>query len=284
MPGTLYLVATPIGNLEDVSPRAARVLRNASVVAAEDTRRTGQLLSHLGLSTRTLSLHAHNEAERVPLVLERLAAGESVALVSDAGTPLISDPGQALVAAARAAGHRVEAIPGPSAVLAALISSGLPSATFTFLGFVPARAGERDRWLRAAAAEPRTTVCFEAPHRVRETLAAIADAFGDRPMALARELTKVHEEVLTGSAQEVLAQLREERGECTLVIAAPADDPASAPAGQPPRPADAWRAFRDLTDREGFGRREAVTALARRYGLPAREIYALVEAGRAEGD
>jgi 16S rRNA (cytidine1402-2'-O)-methyltransferase len=277
MPGTLYLVSTPIGNLDDISPRAVRVLREVSLVAAEDTRRTAGLLRHLGISTPTTSLHAHNEHEKTAALLERLAGGVSVALVSDAGTPLVSDPGAALVRAARDAGIRVEAVPGASAVLAALVASGLPCDTFAFLGFVPARAGQRETWLRAAAAEPRTVVCFEAPHRIRETLADIATLLGDRQMALARELTKLHEEVLSGTAAEVLAQLREDRGECTLVIAqAPGDEQDTSVTTD----AQVWHAFVHLTDREGFGRREAVTALARRFGRPPREIYAAIERGK----
>jgi len=274
MPGVLYLVATPIGNLDDITLRAIRVLREVTVVAAEDTRRTSNLLRHLGLDTAMTSVHAHNEHGKASGLVERMLAGDSVALVSDAGTPLLSDPGAPLVAAARAAGIRVEAVPGASAALAALVCSGLPAESFTFLGFVPARAMERDAWLRAAAAEPRTVICYDAPHRIRETLEAISRIFGERPLAVARELTKVHEEVLTGTAATVLAQLREDRGEFTLVIGPPPDE-----GTQPAAPSDAkiWLAYRELTDREEFGRREAVTALARRYGLPAKEVYAAIE-------
>ena len=278
MPGVLFLVSTPIGHLDDITIRAVRVLREADLVAAEDTRHTAGLLRHLGIDTPTTSLHAHNEHEKTAQLVDRLLAGQSIALVSDAGTPLVSDPGGPLVAAARAAGIRVEAIPGPSAALAALVCSGLPASTFTFLGFVPARAGERDAWLRAAAAEPRTVVCYEAPHRVRDTLEALARVLGDRPMAVARELTKVHEEVLTGSASAILSRLGETRGEFTLVIGPPPEEgsPAAAPSDQ-----QVWAAYTELTDREGFGRREAVTALARRYGLPAKEVYSAIE--RAKG-
>jgi 16S rRNA (cytidine1402-2'-O)-methyltransferase len=278
MPGVLYLVATPIGHLDDITIRAVRVLREVALVAAEDTRRTATLLRHLEIPTPTTSLHAHNEHEKAARIVDRLLAGDSVALVSDAGTPLISDPGAPLVAAARAAGIRVEAIPGPSAALAALVCSGLPTASFTFLGFVPARAGDRDAWLRAAAAEPRTLVFYDAPHRVRETLSAIAVVFGERQMALARELTKVHEEVLTGTAASILERLTEDRGEFTLVIGPPPEETGTAPV---PADAQLWAAYRELTDREEFGRREAITALARRYGLPAKQIYAAIE--RAKG-
>lgn len=281
MPGTLFLVATPIGNLEDISARALRVLGAAAVVAAEDTRRTAGLLRHFGITTPLTSLHAHNEHEKGRVLLDRLDRGESVALVSDAGTPLVSDPGGELVRAARARGFRVEAVPGPSAVLAALTASGLPCDTFTFLGFVPARTDQRRQWLRRAAAEPHTVVCFEAPHRIRETLRAIGDIFGERQISLARELTKIHEQVLSGTAPEVLASLGEDRGECTLVIAGVEPTAEDAPRVVPD--AEAWYDFRQLTEKEGFGRREAVTALARRYGRPAKEVYAAVERGKALG-
>jgi 16S rRNA (cytidine1402-2'-O)-methyltransferase len=208
MPGILHLVATPIGNLEDVTLRALRVLREVSVVAAEDTRRTAGLLAHYDIRTAVESLHEHNEQERIPGLLRRLADGEDVALVSDAGTPLLSDPGARLVRAAIDAGVRVEVVPGPSAMLAALVGSGLPGETFTFLGFVPGRDSERRRWLLAAGAEPRTIVFFEAPHRVRATLEAALELLGDREVVLARELTKLHEEYLRGQITSVLARLR----------------------------------------------------------------------------
>src|SRR6185436_70073 len=170
MPGTLYVVATPIGNLEDVTLRALRTLREVSLIAAEDTRRTARLLQHYSISTRTTSLHAHNERDRTPALIERLSAGESIALVSDAGTPLISDPGQTLVGAARAAGIRVESIPGPSAVMAALSSSGLETPEFVFLGFPPARSKDRKIWFESLRSQSRLAVFFEAPHRIRRTL------------------------------------------------------------------------------------------------------------------
>ena len=215
------------------------------------------------------------------VLLDRVARGESVALVSDAGTPLVSDPGAGLVRAARSRGLRVEAVPGPSAVLAALTASGLPCETFTFLGFVPPRASERRQWLTRVAAEPHTVVCFEAPHRIRDTLVAIVDIFGERQISLARELTKLHEQVLTGSATDVLEALGEERGECTLVIAP--DTGSDAGTSQELSDRHAWLDFRQLTEKEGFGRREAVTALARRYGRSANDVYSAIERGKAEG-
>src|SRR5688572_924229 len=170
MPGTLYVVATPIGNLEDVTLRALRTLREVSLIAAEDTRRTARLLQHYSISTPTTSLHQHNEGAREPALLARLQAGESIALVSDAGTPVISDPGRSLVSSAHGLGVRVEPIPGPSAVIAALSASGLPADEFTFLGFPPHRGKDRKAWLDRAAAELRTLIIYEAPHRIQRTL------------------------------------------------------------------------------------------------------------------
>ncbi len=222
--GRLLVVATPIGNLDDLSPRARDALAHASVVYCEDTRRTGNLFARHGLTTPRLSCHGHNEHARVDDALRRLEAGETLALVSDAGTPLVSDPGERLVAAAAAAGHRVEAIPGPSAVLAILSVSGFPAVPFTFLGFPPSRRGERDRWYATYAARVGTTVLFESPFRVVESLEALAKAWGDPPVALGRELTKMHEEVLRGPASEVaraLAARPSVKGEIVLAVAPP---------------------------------------------------------------
>src|SRR5689334_19529412 len=174
MAGILYVVATPIGNLEDVTLRALRILREVSLIAAEDTRRTAKLLQHYSISTRTTSLHEHNEREKTPRLVERLRSGDSIALVSDAGTPAISDPGQGLVAAAREAGIRVDSVPGPSSVMAAISASGLPAAEFIFLGFPPHRSNARTNWLRTIACETRLAVFFEAPHRIRQTLAELS--------------------------------------------------------------------------------------------------------------
>ena len=186
MPGTLYVVATPIGNLEDVTLRALRTLREVSVIAAEDTRRTARLLQHYSISTRTTSLHEHNERSKTPSLVARLQAGESIALVSDAGTPVVSDPGTHLVAAAHAAGIRVVPIPGASAALAALSSSGLAEREFLFLGFPPTRATARKKWLADVAAERRVLILYEAPHRIRATLEDMLEAFGDRTVAVGR--------------------------------------------------------------------------------------------------
>jgi 16S rRNA (cytidine1402-2'-O)-methyltransferase len=283
MTGTLFIVATPIGNLEDITLRALRVLREVDVIAAEDTRRTAGLLAHYGVRTATLSFHAHNERARLPALLERLRAGRSVALVSDAGTPLVSDPGAALVAAARHEGIRVEAVPGASAVLTAVVAAGLGSEAFTFLGFAPARGAARRSWFEALATERRPVVFFEAPHRIREALAALRAHVPGRTLAVARELTKLHEEILAGTADEVAARLGEPRGEFTVVVGGPAEA-VEAPAEVGDE--QIWRDFRSLTTTPGAGtRRQAVSALARRYGRPAREVYAALERmKRAESD
>jgi 16S rRNA (cytidine1402-2'-O)-methyltransferase len=228
--GTLQVVATPIGNLADLSPRAQQALGEADVIAAEDTRRTLQLLHSLGISRPLVSLFEHNESQRVPQLLERLAAGQSVALVSDAGTPLLSDPGFELVRAASRAGFAVHALPGPSAITTALAVAGLPTQRFCFEGFLPARANERRSALAALAHEPRTLVFFEAPHRIRATLQDLAAQFGpEREAVVARELTKTHETIYRGTLAELGATAAHdenfERGEITLVVAGAAPAP-----------------------------------------------------------
>lgn len=233
-PGTLFVVATPIGNLDDLSARARSVLQNASLVAAEDTRRTGGMLSSIGLKTAVISYHEHNEAARAAELVARLEAGGDVALVSDAGVPLVSDPGWRLVAAARRRGIGVVSVPGPSAVTAALSISGLPTDRFVFEGFLPRKQAERARRLAALAAEPRTIVLFESVHRLAATLAALVEHFGaDRPAALARELTKLHEQSMLatlGALAESLGAEIPARGEFVIVVggapapAAAADD------------------------------------------------------------
>jgi 16S rRNA (cytidine1402-2'-O)-methyltransferase len=222
--GRLYVVATPIGNLADFSPRAGEVLRLCRVIAAEDTRHSGALLRHFGITTPLLSLHEHNERQRLPELIARLRAGESVALISDAGTPAISDPGFDLVGAAAAAGLEVIAIPGPSAVVAALSIAALPTDRFCFEGFLPARAAARRAHLQDLAGETRTIVLYESPHRIAATLADCEQAFGgERRAALARELTKLHETLYRGSLAELGVRSRADpdlaRGEIVLVIA-----------------------------------------------------------------
>ena len=214
MPGTLFVVATPIGNLEDISMRALRVLREADVIAAEDTRRTAKLLSHYEIRVPMVSLHEHNERREAPRLLARLTAGESIALVSDAGTPTISDPGRDLVKAARQQGLPVVPIPGPSAVTTALAGSGFQADRFVFMGFPPRSGRDREEWLEALAAEPGAVVCFEAPTRIHETLKDVALVVGKRPIVVCRELTKMHESLVEYTSGADLPA----RGEFTLVV------------------------------------------------------------------
>lgn len=221
--GRLAVIATPIGNLGDLSPRAREALAGAAVIAAEDTRHTGQLLAHFGISRPLLSLHDHNEAARVAELLQRLQAGEVVALVSDAGTPLLSDPGLLLVRAAVAAGIPVVSVPGPSAITAALSIAGLSARRFAFEGFLPVRGGERRTALAALESESRTLIFFEAPHRLAATLDDMATAFGaSRPAVIARELSKLHESVYRGTLAQLIEQLQQDqnlaRGEIVLLV------------------------------------------------------------------
>ena len=276
MPGTLYVVATPIGNLEDVTLRALRVLREVSVIAAEDTRRSSRLLQHYSISTPTTSLHEHNETARTPGLIARLLGGESVAVVSDAGTPVVSDPGARLVAAAHAAGIRVEPVPGPSAALAAVSGSGIGGDEFLFVGFPPARAAQRRTWLGNLAGEDRPIVLYEAPHRIRDTLQDMLAIFGDRTLALGRELTKAHEELVVRPISAHLSELKEGRGEYTLVVAPPV---AQIAAPEVPGAHDMAAEFGRITDTTTSSRRDAIRQLATKYGLKAREVYSLVEQG-----
>ncbi|MBW2245039.1 MAG: 16S rRNA (cytidine(1402)-2'-O)-methyltransferase [Deltaproteobacteria bacterium] len=273
MMGTLYIVATPIGNLEDVTVRALRVLREAAGILAEDTRHTRVLLDHHGIGTRPRSLHAHNERARVAEVLEALDEGGSIALVSDAGTPLVSDPGERLVAAVAAAGHEVVPIPGPSAVLAALVASGLETTPFLFVGFLPRKAGERRARLSGLADRPETLVFFESPRRVARTLSELAERLGDRPACLARELTKIHEELARGSLAELATRFAEgTRGEVTLVVA-----------GAEPLPALDGAALRRAVKaavRRGDSPKQVAADLAPSAAIPKREIYAMAQQER----
>jgi 16S rRNA (cytidine1402-2'-O)-methyltransferase len=277
--GKLTVCATPIGNLEDASPRLARVLAEADLVACEDTRQTRKLLTHLGVRTRTTSYHEVGERDRAEELADRVAAGQRLALVTDAGMPGVSDPGYHLVAACLARGVQVDVVPGPSAVLAALVVSGLPTDRFCFEGFLPRRAGVRDRRLAELATEPRTMVFFEAPHRVLATLTAMAAAFGhDRPCAAVRELTKVHEEVLRGPLDEVRQRLEAAgpRGELTLVVGGV---PAVAPA--PAAPAGLAAEVAALVA-GGSSTRDAVDTVARASRTPRRAVYQAVLDARDE--
>lgn len=226
-PGTLYLVATPIGNLEDITARALRTLRECDVVAAEDTRHTGQLLHHFGISRPLLSCQKFNEARRSEEILDRLARGEKIALVSDAGTPGISDPGERVVRAALAAGHRVESVPGPCAAIAALAASGLPTEEFHFIGFLPHKSGQRAKRLQSLAVVPGTLVLYESPHRIERLLGELVAVFPNRRVVLARELTKKFEEFLRGTPVELLREwlAKPRRGEFVVMIAASEGEP-----------------------------------------------------------
>ncbi len=275
-PGTLLVVATPLGNLEDISPRALAALRRAALVACEDTRRTRGLLSRFGISPpRVISCHKFSERRQAAPILEVLRNGGDVVLVSDSGSPGVSDPGSIVVEAALTEGLPVSPVPGPSAVAAAISACGFTAGTFLFAGFLPARAGARRRSLEALREEARPMVFYEAPHRVAAAVLAMHEAFGDRPVTLFRELTKLHEEVvrttLSGLAQRL--ESAPPRGEFTLVVAGRA-------AGSSPRPAAGGEDLRGQYEallRDGIDRREALKVLARRTGRPRREIYAAVK-------
>ena len=267
VPGRLYVVATPIGNLEDITYRAVRVLGEADLIACEDTRQTRKLLDHYSIRKPTISYHEHNEAERSVELAERLRHGENIALVSDAGVPLISDPGYRLVRAALESGIEVQPVPGPSAVLAALSASGLPTDSFHFGGFLPARAGPRARVLEELAGEAATLIFYEAPHRILDSLEAIEQVLGPRPVAIARELTKIHEEFVRGTAGEVRAALAARgalKGEITLLIGK-----AAAPQAAPTSIEDAVAGLQ----RAGTPRMDAIKQVARQRGISKREVY-----------
>lgn len=266
--GILYLVATPIGNLEDITFRAVRVLRECDVIACEDTRHSRRLLDHHSVDRPLISYHEHNERERSAELLERLRRGENVALISDAGTPLVSDPGYRLVHQAATDGIAVVPVPGASAILTALTASGLPTDSFFFGGFLPAKSTQRRKRLEELQGLDAVLVFYEAPHRVLESLADVIAVLGARECVLTRELTKLHEEFLRGTAVEVLALLeaRESiKGEITLVI------------GKPLLPAADGRPIRDAVDElisAGSPQMEAIKSVARSRGLSKRDVYA----------
>ena len=272
MAGTLYVVATPIGNLEDLTVRAKRVLEESDIIACEDTRHARILLAHYGIATPVLSYHEHNEQERAAELVRRLISGEDVALISDAGTPALSDPGFPLIRDAIASGIAVVAVPGPSAALAALSVAGLPTDRFAFLGFLPRRSGGRVRALDAVRTLPWTLVIYEAPHRVTAVLQDLLAVLGDRRLALARELTKRFEEVFRGTLSEALTHLKAHppRGEFTLVVEGAAG---ASPAA--PNPEDARSRMRELL-RSGRSPKDAVAEVMRNSGLARREAYRLL--------
>ena len=267
MSGTLYVVATPIGNLEDITFRAVRILGEVDRIACEDTRQTRKLLDRYGIATPLVSYHEHNEQARSEELLRDLLAGKSIALVSDAGTPLIADPGYRLVRKAREQGVRVTPVPGPSALLAALSASGLATDAFLFGGFVPAKKSQRRKLLEEVKASRATLVFYEAPHRILETLDDIAEVLGDRSIVLARELTKVHEEFLEGAARQVRKTLASRpvlKGEFTLLIGK----------SEAPEVDDTplQTAMETLIE-AGVPRMQAMKTLARQRGMSKHEVY-----------
>jgi 16S rRNA (cytidine1402-2'-O)-methyltransferase len=271
MTGRLVVCPTPIGNLEDVTLRVLSALRDATVIACEDTRRTRVLLERYGVSAKLVSYHEHNERARATQLVERMLAGDVVALVSDAGTPLVSDPGFVLVRACVAAGLAIEVLPGPSAVMSALVASALPSDTWRFVGYLPRKRGDFETLFGA----PETIVAFESPNRVAPSLAALASVDAERPVAVCRELTKLHEEVVRGSAGELAARYAEAppRGEVVLVVGgAPASEPALAPA------VDALRRLVEA----GAKPRPASTVVASLTGVKANALYRALTADPAD--
>jgi 16S rRNA (cytidine1402-2'-O)-methyltransferase len=276
--GTLYIVGTPIGNLEDITQRALRVLREVTVIAAEDTRQSRKLLNYFEIHTPLISYHEHNQRTAGPAIIERLQAGDDVALVTDAGMPAISDPGEDLVKLAQVAGLPVVPVPGPTAFATALVVSGLSTERFAFDGFLPPKGKERRAALERLKGETRTCILYEAPHRVVETLADLRDAIGERPMAAARELTKLYEEVVRGTPAELLTHFEAHppRGEFVLVISGAADTPAIADPSEatPHALAEAVAAL----EAQGMDRKAAMKEAGARFGLSKRDVYqALLE-------
>ena len=274
MPGTLFVVATPIGNLEDITLRALRVLREADLIAAEDTRRTANLLAHYSIASPTLSFHEHNTRTRIPQLLTRLKAGAAVALVTDAGTPGISDPGCELIRVCWERGITIDPVPGACAPVTAAVASGFPLESLTILGFVPVRSKERIEWVLRAQAISGTFTFFETPHRILKTLSKMAVYFGDRPMFMAREMTKLHQQFARGSGADIVGQLTSTKGEFTLVVG---------PAGMTRKEValvddgQIYAEFCRITNNVLGGRRAAVSTLARRHGRSTKNVYDLIE-------
>ena len=274
MPGTLFLVATPIGNLEDITLRALRVLREVQLVAAEDTRRTAKLLSHYAIRTPTVSFHDHSGQSKLNLILSRLQAGGDVALVSDAGTPVVSDPGLQLVQAAIAAQVPVEPVPGASAPLTAAVASGFPLSPLTILGFAPARGKDRRRFIEEIASRRETVTFFESPLRIRALLEEAAPILVTRQICLARELSKIHQEFLRGTTTEVLSYLTTEKGEFTVVVGPLVGQTTE---GDLPSDSEIVDAFLQMSVDTELSRREIIASVARRFGTRAKRVYDVVE-------
>jgi 16S rRNA (cytidine1402-2'-O)-methyltransferase len=275
MPGTLFVVATPIGNLEDITMRALRVLREVTLIAAEDTRRTAHLLARYEISTPTTSLHEHTGATKIASIVARLQQGDTVALVSDAGTPTISDPGHALIRLAIQAAIRVEPIPGPNAAVATLAVSGFPGDAFTFLGFPPTRSKDRISWFERMRNAGGIVVFYEAPHRIRRTLTELLTNLGNCQIVIGRELTKIHEEILRGAVSIIIDELKEPRGEFTVV----ADIGQITESVQMTAPSDErmLAEFGETTNNATVNRRHAVALLATKHHMTPNDVYAAIE-------
>jgi len=281
MTGKLYIVATPIGNLEDITLRAIRILKECDFIACEDTRQTRKLLEHFGITTPAVSYHEHNEAARAAELVGKMEEGSNIALVSDAGTPLVSDPGYRLVRAAIDAGIAVIPIPGPSAALSALSAAGLPSDAFRFCGFLPPKSSQRRRVLEDVKAETATLIFYETPHRIINALKDIAAVMPLRPVAIARELTKIHEEFLRGTAseiREILAARPSVKGEFTVLIGKAPEKKA----GEAAVPGETEISLQDAVqaaEKEGLSHMDSIKRVARERGLGKRDVYREVDGG-----
>ena len=274
MPGTLFVVATPMGNLEDVTLRALRVLRDVDLIAAEDTRRTARLLAKHAIATPMMSFHEHNTRTRLPELIARLRAGQSVAIVTDAGTPGISDPGVELVDSCVAAGIPIDPIPGVSAAITAAMASGFPLIPLTICGFPPHRSKDRNDWIRKCSETPSTFTFFESPHRIVGTLRACGELLGNRPIVIGRELTKIHQQFIRGTAATVVSRIPVPvKGEFTVVIGPMTNHGASA---ERPDPEDIADLFRQKT-KTGMSRRAAISGTAKELGVSSKTVYAAVE-------
>jgi 16S rRNA (cytidine1402-2'-O)-methyltransferase len=277
-PGVLYVVATPIGNLEDITHRGVRILREADLIACEDTRLTRRLLEHYQISTPTVSYHEHNEAARAELLVRKLEEGANIAQVSDAGMPSISDPGYRVIRLAIDRGIMVAPIPGPSALIVALVGSGLPTDAFQFHGFLPARRGQRRTALEKFGRANDTIIVYEAPHRIRETMEDVVTVLGPgRPVVVARELTKIHEEFIRGTAAEMLSRLQshEPRGEITLLIGAGESRPQVAP--------NLGTRLREIMRDQNLDEKAALKVLAKERGLAKSELYRELQRTKKRG-
>lgn len=266
MKGTLYIVSTPIGNLEDITLRALKILKEVDVVAAEDTRHSLKLLNHYGISKPLISYWGEKEKVKSEEILERMESGQSVALISDAGTPGISDPGAVLIRRAIEEGFLIISVPGPSAMTAALSVAGLPTGEFTFIGFLPAKRSQRQKVLKDLSLEKRTIVFYEAPHRVLETLSDMKEIFGERKAALVKEISKIHEEVLRGTISEILSRLEKTTiaGEYVIVLEGRIEEK---------KPTNDALSEVSVLMKKGLGRKEAVKKVANAYGLSKKELY-----------